>query len=330
MKRTPKTYLKKRTEQHSATGVLIATLITLLLTAACIVFEVLCLKYFKEGLIARNVGWWIGLACGVTISYCLATVIFAALGKNTAYRIFFSGYLIVLFFLILLYVLQSTGFFAIFQNPDKYQEYLESAGIWMPLLYIILQYLQVVILPIPGVVSTVAGVALFGPFRAMLCSLVGVILGSLTGFVIGRKIGYKAVAWMVGKEDLDKWLKKVKGKDNFILTAMFILPLFPDDMLCFVAGLSSMTWQYFVAMIVFARTIGIAATCYSFDLIPFNTWWGLLCWAIIVAAVVAAFALLYKYMDKINDWFNKKFRVSRSSRRKTSAASEEKKTSDDR
>jgi hypothetical protein len=165
----------------------------------------------------------------------------------------------------------------------------------------------------------VAGVALFGPTKAMLCSLVGIILGSLTAFIIGRKIGYKAVAWMVGKEDLDKWLKKVKGKDNFILTAMFMLPLFPDDMLCFVAGLSSMTWQYFVVMIVFARLIGIAGTCYSVNFIPFNTWWGILIWAVLIAALVAAFVFLYKNMDAINSWFNKKFKFAR--RKKAGKAS---------
>lgn len=170
--------------------------------------------------------------------------------------------------------------------------------------------------------------ALFGPLKAMLCSLVGVILGSLTAFVIGRKLGYKAVAWMVGKDDLDKWQKKIKGKDNFILTAMFILPLFPDDILCFVAGLSSMSWQYFVVMIVISRLIGIAGTCYSVNFIPFNTWWGILIWGILIAALVVAFIFLYKNMDAINNWFNKKFRFAR--RKKTNGNGAEKKEESDK
>lgn len=111
--------------------------------------------------------------------------------------------------------------------------------------------------------------------------------------------------------------KKVKGKDNFILTAMFILPLFPDDMLCFVAGLSSMTWQYFLIMIVISRLIGIAATCYSIDFIPFNTWWGILIWIILIAVVIIAFVLLYKNLDAINSWFNKKFRWGNRKKQKT-------------
>ena len=169
--------------------------------------------------------------------------------------------------------------------------------------------------------------ALFGPTKAFLCSLVGVILGSITAFLIGRKVGYKAVAWIVGKEDLDKWLKKMKGKDNFILTAMFVLPLFPDDILCFIAGLSSMSWQYFVAMTVIARALGIAGTCYSLNFIPFNTWWGILIWIVLFALVIAAFVLLYKRMDAVSAWFSKKFRKGRS--RKREEKGEEKKEEDD-
>ncbi len=306
---------KKRREEKAGgfgkSGTPINILVAFLLTGICIVFEVLCLKYFKTGFIARHVHLLIAIACAVTIVYCLVAVLCTVKGKDTVYRILFSGFLLALFFLVLLFVLQRTGFLEIFRDPDLYREYLERAGIWMPLLYIVLQYLQVVVLPIPGFVSTVAGVALFGPTKAMLCSLVGILLGSLTAFVIGRKIGYKAVAWIVGQDDLDKWLKKVKGKDNFILTVMFVLPLFPDDILCFIAGLSSMSWQYFVVMTVIARSIGIAGTCYSINFIPFNTWWGILIWAVLIAAIIAAFVLLYKHMDAVNDWFNKKFRIGR-------------------
>ena len=175
----------------------------------------------------------------------------------------------------------------------------------MPILYIVLQYLQVILLPIPTVVSTVAGLALFGPFKTIIFSLIGIILGSITAFFIGRKLGYKAVAWIVGKETLDKWQKKLKGKDNLILTIMFMLPLFPDDVLCFIAGLSSMSNRYFVIMIILARAVGITGTCYSFDFIPFNTWWGLLIWGVFLSAIVIAFILVYRNMDKIQKFLKR-------------------------
>lgn len=210
-----------------------------------------------------------------------------------------SVYIFFLFCLLLVLILQKTGFFEVVQNAERLQAYLEKAGLWMPLLYILLQYLQVVVLPIPSIVSTVAGVAVFGAFWTMIYSLVGILLGSITAFFIGRKLGYKAVSWMVGKETLDKWQKKLKGKDNLFLTVMFILPLFPDDVLCFIAGLSSMSIRYFLIMIIISRVLAVATTCYSIDFIPFNTWWGATFWLVFLVGIIVAFIWIYKNMDKI-------------------------------
>ena len=55
------------------------------------------------------------------------------------------------------------------------------------------------------------------------------------------------------------------------------------------------------------------------NFIPFNTWWGILIWAVLIAALVAAFVFLYKNMDAINSWFNKKFKFAR--RKKAGKAS---------
>ena len=286
----------------------IAILLCFAVTAVCAVFAVLCLKNTQNAFVQSNVGWLIGVSCALLIGYFSACVCFLFFKKITLFRSFIAGYVLILLALILTYILQKTGFFYVVKDAERFQEYLRGAGAWMPALYIVLQYMQVVLLPIPGFVSTAAGVALFGPIRTFLYSFIGVTLGSLTAFIIGRKFGYKAASWMVGKEDLDKWLKKIKGKDNFILTAMFLLPVFPDDILCFIAGLSSMSWQYFSIMIVLSRLCAILTTCYSVNFIPFNTWWGISIWLGLIALIVVIFILLYKYLDPINEWFNKVFK----------------------
>ena len=219
-----------------------------------------------------------------------------------------SAFILVLFALIVLFILQQTDFFNVIQDENSLQEYIASKGAWMPVVYIVLQYLQVVILPIPSVVSTVAGIALFGPFQTMIYSLIGVLLGSFTGFFIGKKLGNKAVAWMIGEDTMNKWQKKIKGKDYLLLTMMFILPVFPDDVLCFVAGLSTMTWGYFSVMIVISRILQISVTCYSIDLIPFTTWWGLLIWIVFFSVLLTGFIIVYKNIDKIQEWISKHFK----------------------
>lgn len=278
-------------------------LVFISLTTASIVFSILCLFYSNVIFIQNNRAWLIAVAVGLLCVCCGVSFWFVFKGKDALTKTSISVYVFILFCLVLMFIFQKTGFFQLVNSSEGLQSYLEKSGAWMPILYIVLQYLQVILLPIPSVVSTVAGIALFGLLKTVAYSLIGILLGSVTGFFIGRKLGGKAAAWIVGEENLKTWRKKLKGKDNFVLTAMFLLPLFPDDVLCFIAGLSSMTTKYFLIMILITRTIGIFGTCYSFNFIPFDTWWGLLIWGVLIGAVVAAFILFSKYTDKVQAWW---------------------------
>lgn len=246
----------------------------------------------------------------VVISLCIMGICFAYTKKKSISKLMLSIFVLLLFSVSVGLILQKTGFFEVIQDAESLQAYLERAGVWMPILYVILQFLQVVLLPIPSIVSTVAGIALFGPFQTTLYSFIGIMAGSLLAFYIGRKWGKKAVVWMVGEETLLKWQKKLKGKDNVFLSVMFLLPLFPDDVLCFLAGLSSMTFRYFIIVVGISRILAIASTCYSFNFIPFNTWWGLLIWGIILTAIVGICIFVYKNMDKIQKRL-RKFRLGK-------------------
>ncbi len=274
-----------------------------LLSLACIVFGVLLIaEYHVER--SRFLFWTILFTVLICIGY-LFSVRFVIRRKETLAKTLLSLYIFALFVLILLYILKRTGFFAVLRDEKLLQVYLQGAGVWMPLLYILLQFLQVVILPIPSIVSTIAGIALFGALKTLIYSLIGIMLGSFLAFYIGRKLGNKAVSWMVGTETLKKWQRKLKGKDNLFLSLMFLLPLFPDDILCFLAGLSTMSWGYFSVIIIISRVLALSLTCFSIDFIPFNTWWGITLWCVFAALLTTLFIIVYKNLDiiqkKIND-----------------------------
>lgn len=68
-----------------------------------------------------------------------------------------------------------------------------------------------------------------------------------------------------------------------------------------------MTWPYFIVMIFITRALSITLSSLSFDSIPFTTWWGLLIWAAIIAAVVALFYFVIKYSEQIDRFIKTKF-----------------------
>ena len=240
----------------------------------------------------------------------ILSVICQLINRNFVYKITFLALVFMSITLAVLYVVKITGFWDKIGSVESLRKYVSGFGAYAVIIFIAIQFLQVVVLPVPGFITVSAGVLLFGAFRGSLYSVIGIVTASIVAFFIGRVFGYKVASWLVGKESLDKTLNMVKGKDKVILTFMFLFPFFPDDVLCFVAGLSSMSVPYYIVMITITRIINIVVSSYSINgsLIPYDTWWGILIWIGVFVAVAALCYVVYKYGDKIEDFFAKKFK----------------------
>lgn len=252
---------------------------------------------------------WICIVSAVMLLGLIATFILFFKKKYKIVKLFIVCFIFVVAVEIVYLILEKTGFLAVIKDKEKFTEFIKSADGWMIPLFIVLQFLQVVILPIPSNVSTVVGGALFGPLLGSVYSLIGIIPASLLAFLVGRYAGFELVLWLVGKDSFVSALKLVKGKDIAVLTLMFFLPMFPDDVLCFVAGLSSMNILYFSIMIIISRGIQVFTTSYfvTGGLIPFNTWWGLLIWGLILVGIAFLFYISVKKGDKIEEFLVTKF-----------------------
>jgi uncharacterized membrane protein YdjX (TVP38/TMEM64 family) len=295
--------LQKNTKLINILNVLSAVLAS----AVAIFFAVYGFTYKSIPFIERYFDLLVWSISGIICVLLIAYIIFFLLNKQAIFRCILFALICIDIFALIFYAICATGLIKKINSIEALRDYISQFGSLAALLFIIFQFLQVVVLPVPGSVSVAAGVALFGPLLCSLYSFIGIVIGSLVAFFIGRYAGYKVACWIVGKDDLDKWLEKLKGKDYLILTLMFLLPLFPDDVLCFVAGLSSMGTLYFIIMIIISRAISVTTTAYSLEFIPFNTWWGILTWIAIGLVVVAAFYYVYKYSDKIDAFIKKKF-----------------------
>ena len=284
---------------------------TVLIGAVAFVFLAYALLYRSFDFIEQHLTAIVSASAAVIGGLVLADILLYLFEKKTAYRLILCLLICLDLFAAGFYALCATGLIEKINSISALREYIAQFGSGAAILYILFSFLQVVILPVPGSISVAAGVALFGPLRCTVYSFIGITLGSIVAFALGRIVGYRAVSWIAGKEELDKWLEKLKGKDYLILSIMFLLPLFPDDVLCFVAGLSSMSWRYFLIMIIITRALSVSSTAYSFGLIPFNTWWGILIWILIAALVIVAFYLVLKFSDKIDSFIKNKFKLKR-------------------
>ena len=280
----------------------------LLIGIATILFSVLYLGTFEGGFFYKYKDILIIVITACVCIISVISLIFIASDNKFIYKLSLITLIFIALSFSVLYLLKVSGILNKIDSIEALRNYVASYGYMAVFIYILMNFLQVVVLPIPGFVAVGTGVALFGPLKTSLYSLIGILSGSILAFFIGRVLGYKVVCWLVGEEELNKWLKAIENKDKVILTFMFLFPFFPDDILCFVAGLSSMSTNYFLITIIICRIISVVTSAYSLNgsIIPFNTWWGLLLWGIVILITIFATILLYKKGDNIEEYFRRK------------------------
>ncbi|MDE7215324.1 MAG: VTT domain-containing protein, partial [Clostridia bacterium] len=245
------------------------------------------------------------------INIPLIIIAFCAVGLNyqqlTRWMISAAIFLFIasiVYFIILKYNLYSK-----FDSSEKIKAFLTKYGAYAGLIFIVIQFLQVTIIPLPAAITTVAGVALFGVWKTLLYSSIGIIGGSMFAFFLGRKFGIKLMIWLCGKSIYEKYMKFAKGRDKIVLTMMFLFPFFPDDILCIAAGMTNMTyWQFFAIMLI-TRPLNILVMEGAFkgiSSIPL-TGYGIPIWIAIISVTLLVVILAFKYSSKIESALMKIF-----------------------
>ena len=128
----------------------------------------------------------------------------------------------------------------IFSSAEQLSYMISQAGIWGPLIFIFIQIIQCVIPIIPGGLSCVAGIILFGPFYGFIYNYIGILLGSLINFILARHYGKPLIETIVSKKTYNKyisWLDRGKHFDRLFALAIF-MPVAADDFLCMLAGVA--------------------------------------------------------------------------------------------
>ena len=76
--------------------------------------------------------------------------------------------------IIIYYIGRNNGWFALFESKENVQEYVSSFGALAPFAFFLLQFIQVILSPIPGSITTLAGGLMFGFFYAFIISTAAV------------------------------------------------------------------------------------------------------------------------------------------------------------
>jgi uncharacterized membrane protein YdjX (TVP38/TMEM64 family) len=133
---------------------------------------------------------------------------------------------------------------------------LREWGILAPVIFMGLQALQVIIAPIPGEVTGILGGYLFGQWVGLLYSTIGLTLGSVAAFGVGRWLGVHYVRKLVSPEIWQKMGFIVEAEGAILCFIIFLIPGLPKDMICYLFGLSPMPFWIFAVISTLGRIPG--------------------------------------------------------------------------
>lgn len=195
-----------------------------------------------------------------------------------------------------LWALYATGFFQAIGSPERMGEYIIRSAPWSHLTYFGVQLLSVVIAPIPSNITAAAGAYLFGLWPSFLLTWGAVAAGSALVFVLARALGRQFAGQFVSEKLSERYLDLIRRKRDIFLLLAFLLPFFPDDILCILAGLTDISFRRFFLLVLVARPWGLLVSCMVGSATLSIPLWGM---ALLGIAGLTVFLLAMKYGDRV-------------------------------
>ncbi|MFH1211294.1 MAG: TVP38/TMEM64 family protein [Candidatus Woesearchaeota archaeon] len=154
-------------------------------------------------------------------------------------KIIWLGVLFVLLLLVLV-------FFSVKNSFDgNIEETIKGFGIFAPLLFFLIQFLESIIPFFPGFILTVMGGYLFGPWVGLVIAVFAVLLGSSLVFFASRRFE-KTIFHNLPTKELRHFEKFIEKKGILAILLSRFLPIFPNVVVSFSAGLSKISYSKFM------------------------------------------------------------------------------------
>lgn len=152
--------------------------------------------------------------------------------------------------------LYRSGFFSL-SGLEATRDYIARWSPYSHLMFFLLQFLSVVLAPIPSNITAAAGGLLFGPWISFFLTFSAVLAGSLLVFSLARVLGREFADRLVSRKLSEKYQDLLHRKATVFLALAFLFPFFPDDVLCILAGLTAIPTARFALLLLLTRPWGL-------------------------------------------------------------------------
>lgn len=137
---------------------------------------------------------------------------------------------------------------------------------------------------------------LYGLWLGTFYSMAGLVLGTTLAMALGRWFGRPLVERLVDAEKLARWdrIANRQGPPFFFL--VFLFPFLPDDVVCFLIGLSPLPIPRMVVLATLGRLPGVFVSCWVGAHAAELPWWA---WLPLGGGAAALAWLFWRYQARL-------------------------------
>lgn len=212
---------------------------------------------------------------------------------------------------LIAFVFQSelSWFIKLFFDPERLRGLVDSYEPYGFLILFILQISQVILAPLPGQVVGTAFGSIYGPILGFLFGWFGNVVATVIVLYIAKKFGRPAVEKLAGEESVENYQEFIGSADVFPFIVLVLLPGVPDDVVCYVAGLTKIGFTRLLVAISLARAPGLFVLSVFGDSLVQADW--KVIGIIIVFIVVFTVVVGWNY-DEITGYLSEKYGTEQS------------------
>lgn len=188
-------------------------------------------------------------------------------------------------------------------DKEHVRHIISGYGIFGAVIFLIIQIGQNVIAPIAHYPILLAGGYVFGPVLGFIYNWVGTSIGTILVILLARKFGRPLVNKMVSRKFIEKYDHVIQKLSPFGLFLIYALPVFPDDEISYLIGVSGMPVKRIIFAILLGKIPGAALSFMGDEVVK-----GMSPTAVVQVAVLVIGTLFY-FRKQIKKFFIKKKEV---------------------
>ncbi len=185
---------------------------------------------------------------------------------------------------------------AFFGDQGRVREWVASFGPWAPLVSVALNTAQVLLAPIPGQFVGVMNGYLYGVWLGTLYSMTGLLIGTALAMALSRWFGRPLVERLVDPEQLARWDRITHRQGPLFFFLIFLVPSLPDDLVCFLVGLSPLALPRMIVLAMIGRLPGVFVSCWVGACATELPWWA---WIPLGGGAAALAWLFWRYRAQL-------------------------------